>query len=189
MGDLDNLAHGRDDSGLVVRPHDGDERGSAGLNELAQGIEIDAAVWMHRRTKDIAALFFPALRGFEHGGMLGAGDHQIGLVRPKRTDGGMHGIDRLRAAAGEDDLVRVCPDQRRDLCSGPLHRISGGAAAGVACGRIGKVIPEERQHRLQHGWIDLRGGVGVQIDHRQMFGPSAPLSTSPSRTRQAAHSR
>jgi seryl-tRNA synthetase len=165
MSDLDNLAHRRDDSGLVVRPHDGDERRSAGLNKMAQGIEIDAAIGMHWRTKDVAALIFPAPRGFGHSGVLGAGDHEIGFVRPEGTDGGMHGIDGLRAAAGEDDLVRSGPDERRDLLSGPLHRVSGGAAAGVACRRIGKVIPEERQHRLQHGWIDLRGGVGVQIDH------------------------
>ena len=172
----DDFMHGGDDTGLVVGPHDRDERGNSWPNKRLQGFEIHTAIRMHGSGNDFAALCLPAPGGFDDCRVLGTSDDEFRLFRPQGAHGGMHGIDGLGAAAGEGDLAWSCPEQRRHLRPRLLDGAAHPAPAGIAGGGIGVVFAQKRQHRLQHGWIDRRGGVGVEVDHSVKFGLTFALS-------------
>ena len=172
----DDFMHRGDDTGLVVGPHGGDKGGDSRSNKSLQGVEIDPAIRMHGSKNDSAALCLPAPGGFQDCGMLGAGDDELRLFRPKRTHRDMHGIDGLSAAAGEGDLALVGTEQRRHLGTRLLDGTAHPARPCIAGGGIGVVLAQKRQHRLQHGWIDRRGGVGVEVDHSRKVGLTFPLS-------------
>jgi seryl-tRNA synthetase len=172
----DDFMHGSDDARLVVGPHDGNECGYSWPNPGFQGFEIHTAIRMHGSGNDFAALCLPAPGGFENCRVFGASDDEFRLFRPQGAHGGMHGIDGLGAAAGEGDFAWTCAEQRRHLRPRLLHGTAYPAPAGIAGGGIGVVLSQERQHHLQHGWIDRRGCVGVEVDHRGKFGLTFPLS-------------
>jgi seryl-tRNA synthetase len=166
----DDFMQGGDDAGLVVRPHDGHQRGDAGAQERTQGVEIDTTIRMHGRVCDVATLSFPPRGGFHDCGVLGAGDDEFRLFGPQGTHGGMHGIDGFGAAAGEDDFARVGTEEGGHLGACLLDGAADPATSGVAGGGVGVVLAQERQHRLQHCWIDWRCGVGVEVDHGEKVG-------------------
>ena len=172
----DDFMHGGDDTRLVVRPHDGDQRGDSRPDEIVQGVKIDTTVWVHGRGGDLASLCLPAPGGFEDCGMLGASNDEFRLFRPKRAHGGMHGIDGFGAATGEGDLSRAGVEQGCHLGPRLLNGAAHPAPPGIAGRGIGVVLAQERQHRVQHCWIDRRGGVGVEVDHGWKVGPLFLLS-------------
>ena len=172
----DDFMHGGEHAGLVIRPHDGDERGDSGPNEGVQGIQINTAIRMHGSSGDFASLRLPAPGRLQNCGVLRAGDDEFRLLRPQGAHGGMHGIDGFGAAAGEGDLRREGIEKGCHLGPRLLDGTAHSAPAGVARGGIGVVLAQERQHRLQHCWIDRRGGVGVEIDHSRKVGLRFPLS-------------
>src|SRR6266404_440675 len=74
-------------------------------------------------------------------------------------------VDALGRARGEDDLLLVAADQRRDLLARPVHGLFGLPAEGMAArGRIAEFGREIRHHRLQHPRIEGGGGVVVHVD-------------------------
>src|SRR5262249_13081761 len=110
-GNGGDLAHRLDRADLVVGVHDADERGAA-INRLADGVEINKAVAIHREDRDTAAEPPQELARLKRGRVLhGAGD-DVGVACPTAEDaaelGKDHSFDgvvtRLSAAAGEDNL-------------------------------------------------------------------------------------
>ena len=172
----DDFMHRGDDASLVVGPHDGDQGGDSWPNQSLQGMEIDPAIRMDGSGNDFATRRLPAPGGFEDCRVLGAGDDEFRLFRPQGAYGGMHSVDGFGAAAGEGDLARLGTEQRRHLRPRLLDGTAHPAPAGIAGGGIGVVLAQERQHRLQHCWIDRRGGVGVEVDHSRKVGLTFPLS-------------
>ena len=104
LGDLLDRLDGAD---LVVRRHDGDERGVLGKLTL-QLLEIDAALLVHVQIGDAVALFFQRLAGVQHRMVLDLGGNEVlaALCRRAVHKAADREVVRLRAAAGEDDLAR-----------------------------------------------------------------------------------
>ena len=79
-------------------------------------------------------------------------------------------LDRVvagfRPAAGEDDLVRLCPDQGRDPPARDFDRVVSGLAECMSTGGVAEVLAEEGQHRVEDGRIDRRGRIVVEVDRR-----------------------
>jgi seryl-tRNA synthetase len=172
----DNFMHGGDDAGLIVGPHDGDERSDSRSDECLQGMKIDAAIRMHGGCGDLATLRLPAPGGFRDCGVLRPGDDEFRFLRPQGEHGGMYGIEGFRAATGEGDFTRAGAEQRGHLAPRLLDGAAHSPSGGIAGGGIGVVLAQERQHRLQHCWIDRRCGVGVEVNHGGKFGLRFMLS-------------
>lgn len=170
MCQSDDFMHGGNHAGLIVRPHDGDEGGDSRPDEGLQGIEIHPAIRMHGNCGHLSALRLPAPGRFQDSGVLRAGNDEFWLLRPKGEHGGMHGIERFGAATGEGDFTRMGAEQRRHLIPSLIYRAAYSAPRGIAGRRIGVVLAQERQHRLQHCWIDRSCGVGVEVDHGEKVG-------------------
>lgn|GEM_PF-1241 len=172
----DNFMHRGDDTGLVVGPHDGDKSGDSWPNKCLQGMEIHPAIRMYGSGNHFATLCLPPPGRFEDCRVLSAGDDEFRLFRPQGAYGGMDGIDGFRAAAGEGDLARLGTQQGCHLGSRLLDGTAHPAPPGIAGGGIGVVLTQKRQHRLQHCWIDRRGGVGIKVDHSRKVGLTFALS-------------
>ena len=135
------------------------------MNCLAQCIEIDQAIAIHRHTTHRSPLSFPALCGLDHRRMLRGGDDQMLALLPEHLRGVDGGIVRFRAAAGEDDLVRL----RADHCSHllaclvqcPIH----ATCHTIGRRRIRELLAQKRQHRIDDQGVDGRGGVVVEVGH------------------------
>jgi seryl-tRNA synthetase len=171
-----DFMHGGDDAGLVVGPHDGDERGDSRPNKCAQGIEIHPAIRVHGSCGDCASLGLPAPSGLQNCSVLRAGDDELRLLRPKGAYRRVHGIDGFGAATGKGNLRRAGIEQGCHLGPRLLDGAANPAPGGVAGRGIGEVLAHERQHRLQHCWIDRRCGIGVEVDHGEKVGLRFPLS-------------
>ena len=65
----------------------------------------------------------------------------------------------LRAAAGEDDLLRLAAQEAGDLGARGLHVGGDGAAERVHAGGVAVALREEREHRLD----DLRRAPGRRV--------------------------
>ena len=90
--------------------------------------------------------------------MLGLdGDDVVALLLVELGHALDREVVRLGRAGGEDDLLVVAADQRRDLLARVLDRGLGlPAERVVAARRVAEVLGEVRQHRL-----DTRGSTGV----------------------------
>ena len=107
MRQLGNLPDRLDGADLIVRRHDGDERGVLGEFAL-ELLEIHMAFLIHVQIGDAVALFFERLAGVQHRVVLDPGGNEVLAALGRRAvhkaaDGE---VVRLRAAAGEDDLAR-----------------------------------------------------------------------------------
>lgn len=179
MGYRRDFAHGLNDAGLVIGPQNGDESRGRALQGLAKLREVDETILIHAEQADLAAALLPSLGAFEPGGMLGLRSDQKPLFRPQMPHGGMHGIDRLRRSAGENDLACLHADQGGHTLACGFDGFASFPPRGMAGGGIGPVLAQKRQHRLQHRWIDGCRGIGVEVDHEPAAWPkSADLQSS-----------
>jgi len=68
------------------------------------------------------------------------------------------------AAAGERDLVCIGTDQRRDLAARGLDGVVRACAQGGVRRRIAELALQIWHHGLQHGGIDRRRAIVVEIN-------------------------
>ena len=96
-----------DGADLVVRCHDGDERGILGEFAL-ELFEIHMAFLVHVQIGDAVAFLLQRLAGIQHRVMLDLGGDQVLAALGRRAvhKAADREVVRLRAAAGEDDLAR-----------------------------------------------------------------------------------
>ncbi len=74
------------------------------------------------------------------------------------------GIIGLRAAAGENDLARLAPEERRHALAREIERTPHLRTKTIAARRVPEIFGEKWQHFLDHGRIELRGRVVIEID-------------------------
>src|SRR5262245_39589051 len=68
---------------------------------------------------------------------------------------------------GEDQIPKTPADERRDLLARPFDGFAGLPSEGmVAARRVTEVFGEERQHGLEHAWIDRSRRMRVHVDDR-----------------------
>ena len=112
--------------------------------------------------------------GGERGGVLDRRRRDAAPERPvARGEPGDREVARLGGAGGEDHLVRLGPDQGRDLLAGALERLGGPAAPLVQARRAAEVVVEEREHRRAHARVERRGGGVVEVRGAGAHRPSA----------------
>ncbi len=150
LGDFADFFDGLNDADFVVGVHDGDQNRFR-RDGLAQIVEIDAAVFLHRQIGDLVAVFLEALAGIEHGLVLGdLRDDVIALLAVHFGDALDGQVIRLGGAAGEDDLFRRGVDQLGDLGARDLDGLFGGPAESVvAAGGVAEFLGEVRQHGVK----------------------------------------
>ncbi len=174
---LADLGNGLEHASLVVGMHHRHQQclraqGSLDLLRvyLTRGIDPDHA---HLGTMDAAQ----PLAGLGDTGMLDGGQDQmptpgLGAAEERPGDGQVGG---LGATAGDHDVIRRRPQQRRHLGAGRVQRPPGLLPHGIGRRGIAVGIPQERRQRLGHLRMDRRGGIVVKID-RQGHAPRTATS-------------
>jgi hypothetical protein len=160
-----DLRHRLHHADLIVGEHDAHQDGLVGdgIGDLGGA---DQAIGVGLQVGHREALALEALAGVEGGLVLGLdGDQVLALLAVVRGHALDRQVDGLGGARGEDDLLAVAADQRRDLAAGRLDRGLGGPAEDVvAAGGVAEVLGEVRDHGLEHPRIDRRGRVVVEED-------------------------
>mmetsp|Transcript_10996 Transcript_10996/g.16409 ORF Transcript_10996/g.16409 Transcript_10996/m.16409 type:complete len:425 (+) Transcript_10996:543-1817(+) len=121
--DLPDLRDRLDHADLVVRVHHGDER-SLRRDRRLQRLQVHDAVGAHGQVGHLEALLLQPAARVEHTLVLRDCRDHVVLLRLVEA---RHPLDRhvvrLRRAGGEDDLLRVCADERGHLPAGGLHNV------------------------------------------------------------------
>ena len=107
MREFCDLLDRLDGADLVVRCHDGDERGILGEFAL-ELFEIHMAFLVHVQIGDAVAFLLQRLAGVQHRMVLDLGGDQVPAALGRRAvhKAADREVVRLRTAAGEDDLAR-----------------------------------------------------------------------------------
>src|SRR5438270_11574245 len=77
-------------------------------------------------------------------------------------------IARLRPAAGENDLVRLRFNQRRDFVARVIDRGACVAARAMNTGSVPEIFREVRLHRIARGVAKRCGRVVIEINHQAL---------------------
>ena len=130
-------------------------------------IGIDQPVARNLEPRDLETFaLLQMLERMQHRVMFRAVADQVLSVRreissqPEKRE-----IVRLRAAAGEDDLVRPHPQQRRQLIARIIDRRPRLATRRVHARGISEMPLEIWQHRLPRRRAERRRGVVIEVDH------------------------
>ncbi len=106
------------------------------------------------------------LEGMEHRVMLRAPANQVPPALAPAARETEHGeVVRLRAAAGEDELVRLRAEQLREVIARIIDRRARDAPGGMDAGSVAEVLLEIRRHRRARGRAERRGCVVIEVDH------------------------
>ena len=130
LGHFGHGLNGIDVAHLVVGEHDGHQGRVVG-----QGggvfVQVQAALAVHAEQGHVITLAFPVLDHIEHRRMLHAGGDQVALFRLGLESGPDGRIVAFRAAGGENDLIRVGPQQGGHAFAGRIHGLAHLAAEAV----------------------------------------------------------
>ena len=124
------------------------------------------AALVHAEPGDFVAALGECFAVFGDGGMLDFGGDDVLPVGIEAERGGDGGVVGFGAAACEKNLARLASEQPGDLLAGFVNRGGGFFPEGIRAGWVAVLLGQKRQHFLDHGGINLRGGVVVQIDER-----------------------
>jgi hypothetical protein len=153
-------------AGLVVGVHETD--GERRLAQPAiQHVELDHAMAVHRdhhrpKAEPAQCLGRCHRRGVLHGAVRDLAPAR-GTVRIE-SGAFQRVVRRLGAAAREDDFVGVGANQVRHFSARLRDRIMGGPAIGMLARRIAEFDRKPWQHGIEHGRVDRRRRVVVQVD-------------------------
>ena len=155
--DLADLGQWLDDADLVVHRHDRHHHRLVG-DGVAQRLEVDQAVLLHRQVRDLEARLLEMAAGVEHALVLGhRGDDVVLAVLVELGDAANGEIIRLGGARGEDHFLLISADQLGDLRTRLLDTFLGFPAIRMAARmRIAELVSEIRHHRFQHTRIERR---------------------------------
>src|SRR5207253_9451036 len=85
------------------------------------------------------------------------------------------------AAAGEDDFLWRRTEQAGDLTACLVHGVVRGLAVRVGTGGVAKVLAQVDLHGLDHGGVERRGGVVIEVDrtHVRLANEKGAVAGSP----------
>ena len=166
--DLADLADRLQRADLVVGELDRDDRRplrDRGGNLLG----VDPAVAIDRQLDDLEAELLEVLQRVEHRVVLDRAGHDSMAAALARPRGALQReVQRLGAAAGEDDLARTRPDRAGDTLMGLVERSARSPAVRVRRRGVAELAAQERQHRLERLRTQRRRGGVVEVDrHRR----------------------
>jgi hypothetical protein len=150
-------------AGLVVRPHRRNQRGLRANRSLEFG-EIEVAILIYAQKRDSAPAFFEILAGTQHGAVFDRACYDLFPEWCKLEREMNHRIVGFCAAAGENNFRRLASEQRCQAFPCQIDSFSRLGGKRVAAGRIAIALRQKRQHFLDHGRIQRRGCVVIQIN-------------------------
>ena len=159
-------AIGLDRADLVVGEHDGDEDGAVG-DRARDVVGVDAAVAVDGHVGDVEAELLEVVAGVEDGVVLDrGGDDVVAGARLLLGEGdAFEGrVDRLGAAAGEDDVggaaVRAPPRPPCGRRRSPSAPGAQGRRSRTGC----RSAPQVGQHRFEGFGVQRCGGGVIEVD-------------------------
>lgn len=158
-------ANVKEGAGFVVGPHDAGECDIGILEGEFEGVEAEAAVKVDGDFDDAVALFGEGLDGFADGGVFDTTDNESFAGGAHGEEAVECGVVRFCASAGEEDFLGIASEQLRDLKARLFDGLAGFLAEAVGAAGIAVAIGEEGEHGVADGWVELGGGVVVEIDH------------------------
>ena len=161
--DLRDFFHRKDDAGFIVGPHGGDDR-SVWCDGALQFLQVEVPLGIDANRGHQAASFRKRVAMAPRRTVLDRGRDDM-LSGRIQLQGGIYGrIIGLRAAARENDFARLTPKQGGQALPREIDRASHLCAEPVAARRIPEILGEKRQHFFDHGRIELRGRVVIEIN-------------------------
>jgi len=184
---LGELADGRDvldGADLVVGEHHGDQDRLV-RERLADLLDVDDPVGLHGHVRHLEPLPLEALERVDARALLDDGGDDVVALLLVHLGHALEGeVDRLGAARGEDELLRIArADQRGDLGARGVDRaLRLPSERMVAAGRVPELLGEVRQHRLDHARVARRRRLRVHEDrklqpHRPVLYPLRKLAS------------
>ena len=164
-GEREGVLDRTDHAGLVVRPHQAGESEIA-LREMGlPRVEIETTERVNRVESRLIPCRLVELHRLLDRAVLDRRGEDGATIRTQGEGRADRGIVRLGAATGEDDLLRLRPDERGDLLPGLMDGLARRASEAISGRGIAVGLVEPRAHRLEHLWRDTGRGVVVEIDH------------------------
>src|SRR4030095_5741216 len=124
--------------------------------------------------RDIVSSLYEILTGTQHSAVFHrtrdqmfatanrcCGRFTTNLELQRRID---YGIIGFCAAAGENNLRRLTPEQRRQPFSRKVNGLPRHGGEAVSARRVAIILGQKRQHFLDHRRIKRRGSVVIEID-------------------------
>ena len=177
VGDSSQLRNGLHGADLVIRQHDGNQRGILpdGLFQLGgvyQALRGDGQVG------DLKALLFQRLGAVQNGMVLKCGGDEVlfALGGPAAHAALQGPVIGLGAAGGEVDLARLGIQGGGHLAAGLFHGGAGGTPDGINAAGVAVVLHQPRGHGLQHGRRDRGGGGVIGVNKALFHSDTLPLS-------------
>ena|SRR5436853_5408379 len=87
-------------------------------------------------------------------------------VRIPAGDSAQGKIVTLGSPRGKDDLAGLHTVEGRYLIAGLVDGLPGGLTQTIDARGIAELVRQVRHHRLEHLWIERRGGRMVEVHHR-----------------------
>ena len=163
LRNLRDFFHWKYDTCFIVRPHCGNDRG-VWRDRVLQFLQVKIPLGVDANRGHCAASFRESIAMAPGRAVFDRGRDDVLSSRIELERGIYRRVIGLRAAAGENDLAWLAPKER----SHPLARQIYGAphlrAEPVAARWISEILGEKRQHFFDHGRIELRGRVVIEID-------------------------
>ncbi len=166
-GDLADLVHRLQHSGLIVGQDDADELGVR-TQCAAHVVRIDQRLAVDRQIRQLATECFKSLAGVQHCTVFDSrGNHVIARLRQSKQ----RQVVAFGAAAGEDHFGGATVQQLGNLLAGMLDRRPRLLALPVDGRGIPKLLEVVRTHRLEHLGQKRAAGVVVEIDltHHELY--------------------
>ena len=177
-----DLRDGLDDAGLVVDPHQADDRQVVGprLEQGLQGIEIDPAIGMVPDPLDPAPLLLQPQGRVPDGGVLESTRRDrrpTARIAEHSSQGEVGGFGATRA---EQEVAWATAEKPRHLLAGEFDPAAGRDPVPMRARGIAPVLAEARGDGIDH--FGKRGGrrVVVEVGHEVRRAHREPAASRPS---------
>ena len=173
LGEGGGLGEGLGDAGLVVHPHEGEEKAvvpGGGGERFPQGGEVEEAAFGDGEAGDAEAGFLHGGERAEDGAVLDPAGEDVAVLAAEVAGEGLEGgVVGFGAAAGEDDFGGVGVDEGGDLGPRPVDGLARFFGGAVAAGGVVEAVAEPGEHGVEDFGVDGGGGVVVEVGHAGFY--------------------
>ena len=163
MRQLRELGDRLEHAGLVVRVHHRDQGGVA-VDRVASLLDAGPAIRIDADAGDPPPVPLEPRTWVRRRRVLDDRGHDVASIVASLGHASDGEVVRLGAAGGEDHLVLVTAEERRDLLARSRDRVSSAPAVDVPARGVAEVLAQVREHRVDDLRQDGRRRVVVEVD-------------------------